>query len=709
MSVISLCDPVQFSLQDVDVQWKHLQLRVIHRSSKHTLFSTSGIFICATTSQAVFEESRGFFHIKEKPKSYSKQQRILSITEIEFEEQIHAKKIRVQGDFGEKTQQWLLEIWKDEEDFLRMHVQCTDANRLQIVFNSPSSERIMGFGEQLTYCNLKGHRISILSQEPGIGRGIQPLTWLLNKSFGAGGSVTQSSSPAPLFVSTENRGFLCENYEYSIFDLTNPQKISYEIYTSHMKIRLWCSKKPLQLIEQLTKYTGRMPVPPRWVDQGAIIGLQGGTKRVQDFWNKLKEYHTPIAAFWLQDWIGQRKTSIGKQLWWNWELDEEHYPNWKQLIETFKDDHIVVLGYINPFLIDPKEKGTCKRNLYAEAESQGFFVQHPKGGTYLIQNTSFSAGLIDLSNPKAYHWIKDVIKTEMINIGLRGWMADFAEALPFDAVLYDGDPTIWHNYYPEVWSKLNREIIDEMEEEREFLFFNRAGFTKSPKYSTLYWMGDQLTSWRREDGIKSAVVGLITSGLSGISINHGDIGGYIATTAPNFPIQIPNLAFARNKEILMRWIEFSAFTAVFRTHEGNQPKNHVQIDFDDETLAHFALYAKIYVALSRYRRSLFEEAQQYGYPLTRHLWLHYPEDPNVLDIDLQYLFGRDILVAPVLDAQKHTQHVYLPKDTWIHLWSQKNIVSSGEEIQISCPVGQIPIFVRKNTRVWDELQFVIST
>ena len=90
-------------------------------------------------------------------------------------------------------------------------------------------------------------------------------------------------------------------------------------------------------------------------------------------------------------------------------------------------------------------------------------------------------------------------------------------------------------------------------------------------------MGDQLASWTREDGIKSAVVGLLSSGMSGISINHSDIGGYIATTLPNFPFRIPGLAFTRGKELLMRWIEFSAFTAVFRTHEGNQPQNHVQI------------------------------------------------------------------------------------------------------------------------------------
>ena len=707
MSVLSLCDPTKIELKDVDVVWQHLQLQIIHRSSNHVLFSTDGIFVQATTSNAHFEESRGFFHITEETKQYSQIQRITKI--VDFLDDVSIKKIRIKGDFGENTSSWFLDIWQDAEDFVHMYIESESHNRLQIQFQSSPEERLFGFGEQLTYCNLKGHRVSVLSQEPGIGRGIQPLTWFINQSFGAGGCATQSSSPAPLFLSSANRGFLCENYEYSAFDLTDHDRISYEIYTSHMHLRLWRSETPIQLIEQLTIYTGRMPELPLWVDNGAIIGLQGGTKRVRDFWDKLQKYNTPIAAFWLQDWIGQRKTSVGKQLWWNWELDEDHYPNWSALRQDFENEQIEILGYINPFLVNPEEKGSCKRNLYEEAQSKGYFVQHPKGGTYLIQNTSFSAALIDLSNPDAYNWLKEVIKKEMIEIGIKGWMADFAEALPFDALLHEGYPKEWHNKYPEIWSKLNREVIEEIEEQGNILFFNRAGFTKSPTYSTLYWMGDQLASWTREDGIKSAVVGLLSSGMSGISINHSDIGGYIATTLPNFPFRIPGLAFTRGKELLMRWIEFSAFTAVFRTHEGNQPKNHVQIDLDDELLSHFAKYAKIYVTLARYRRLLLQDAQKYGHPLTRHLWLHYPDDENVLDLDLQYLFGKDILVAPVLEPKTNKQEVYMPRGSWTHLWSNREYHSSGEFFEVQAPIGEIPVFIHSETTVLKELQDELQT
>ena len=91
-------------------------------------------------------------------------------------------------------------------------------------------------------------------------------------------------------------------------------------------------------------------------------------------------------------------------------------------------------------------------------------------------------------------------------------------------------------------------------------------------------------------------------------------------------------------------------------------------------LSHFAKYAKIYVALSRYRRLLLQDAQNLGHPVTRHLWLHYPDDENVINMDLQFLLGRDILVAPVLEPNINEHTVYLPRGSWTHLWSGKSFI-----------------------------------
>jgi len=90
-------------------------------------------------------------------------------------------------------------------------------------------------------------------------------------------------------------------------------------------------------------------------------------------------------------------------------------------------------------------------------------VEHADGSPYLLKNSNFRAGLIDLSNPDTRTWIKNVIKTQMIGkAGASGWMNDFGEALPFDSKLHDGaDPAVWHNRFPEEWARVAREAIEE--------------------------------------------------------------------------------------------------------------------------------------------------------------------------------------------------------------------------------------------------------
>jgi len=88
----------------------------------------------------------------------------------------------------------------------------------------------------------------------------------------------------------------------------------------------------------------------------------------------------------------------------------------------------------------------------------------------------------------------------------------------------------------------------------------RAGFRDSPRWAMLFWEGDQMVSWQANDGIKSSVTGLLSSGLSGFAFNHSDIGGYCA-------VDMPFIRYQRSEELLMRWMELNAFNVVFRTHE----------------------------------------------------------------------------------------------------------------------------------------------
>lgn len=112
----------------------------------------------------------------------------------------------------------------------------------------------------------------------------------------------------------------------------------------------------------------------------------------------------------------------------------------------------------------------------------------------------------------------------------------------------------------EEWKNNSLDKLKEDQEEEGLVFFMRAGFRDSPKWGMLFWEGDQMVSWQANDGIKSSVVGLLSSGISGYAFNHSDIGGYCT-------VNLPIVKYRRSQELLLRWMELNSFTTVFRTHE----------------------------------------------------------------------------------------------------------------------------------------------
>jgi sulfoquinovosidase len=224
-----------------------------------------------------------------------------------------------------------------------------------------------------------------------------------------------------------------------------------------------------------------------------------------------------------------------------------------------------------------------------------------------------------------------------------------------------------------------------------------------PRYSTLFWLGDQLVDWDEHDGFKSAVTGLLSSGLSGYAFEHSDIGGY--TTIDNFLLK-----YHRSKELLMRWIELGAFTVVFRTHEGNRPGVNHQICSDDVTLHHFDRFAKVYAAWKSYRMELVKKASQTGLPVLRHPFIHYPNDPEVLGLTYQYMVGPEFMVAPVLDPGSDSVEIYLPAGKWVHIWTGEryDLPQRGAYETVPAPIGEPAVFYKEGsaegTRFREELE-----
>ncbi len=557
-----------------------------------------------------------------------------------------------------------------------------------------------GLGEQFSWVRLNGHRFPLIVQEAGIGRGAQPVSSLIDSfSKGSAGSGGSSYFPLPLFWNTEQQGLLLKQTEIAELDMRATDHWRLQQVGSEIELEFFHAPSPLETITLISQKMGRQTMLPDWIHRGAIVGMQGGTAAVRKVWQQLQAHQTPIAAFWLQDWVGKRKTAIGSQLWWNWQVKASHYPDWQGLRQDLEAQQIYLMGYINPFLVDvsssveARQKLPGQRNFYAEAQAQGHLVKQANGQIYPVQNTDFSAGLLDLSQPQTRQWAQQLIEAQLIqSAGFKGWMADYAEALPLEASIASPlGAASWHNRYPVAWAEVNAAAIKAAC--HDCVFFMRSGYSGSQAFTPLFWEGDQMVSWDAQDGLHSALIGLLSGGLSGIAVNHSDAGGYTSLGLPFIG------GVTRSQELLFRWLEMNTFSAILRTHEGNQPASNAQIYDSDENLRFFARQAKIYAALFDYRKTLFQTASTKGWPVVRHPLLHYPDDRVLAGLDDQFMLGSELMIAPVLKPGQRQRRLYLPAGEWVHLWSgQIYAFRQGQWLSVPAALGQTPVFYLRGSK-----------
>lgn len=554
--------------------------------------------------------------------------------------------------------------------------------------------RVFGFGAQFTYLDMRGRAVPILSAEQGVGRGARPLTRWTEALGGAGGDWWSTYAPVPGFLTTDLTGLLVTGTEPARFDLRRPGVAAVRVYAPTLRVLAYAAATPAALLERHTRATGRMAPLPDWVHAGAVIGLQGGEAKVERVVAELRAAQAPVAGVWLQDWVGNRQVPFGTRLWWDWQRDRERYPDWHGMRRRLAAQGVRLLTYVNPFLSPVTDRPGGRPGLFEEAEARGYFVRRPDGSTYLTDQGDFVAGLVDLTNPGARAWYLERLAANIHESGACGWMADFGEGLPFDAVLHAGNALEWHNRYPEAWAEFGRDLRGAVAALRgvapnEIVTFHRSGFTRSPGSAGLFWLGDQTVTWDRFDGLASALTGLLSSGFSGFALQHGDVGGYTSTVPP-----LPTTL--RTPELLARWGELMAFTVVLRSHEGNRPDHNVQVYSDAATREAFAQAARLHASWRALRGELMAEAAAGGMPVARHPWLQYPGDPACADLTEQFFLGPNLLVAPVLRPGAASVRAYLPAGSgaWRHRWTGAAHEGTGAWVEVPAPLGEPGLFDR---------------
>ena len=552
-------------------------------------------------------------------------------------------------------------------------------NRLSLAFRCDAQDRFLGFGAQADGLDHRGHTVAIWTSEPGIGKRMEddgePSVWFLE------GTRHASSFGLPTWVS--NRGYLgvVDAPERTVFEVCSAQQDTFRLEAWGNGLTLYVfAGEPAVALERATASVLGRPMQPPPVAFAPWNDAVKGPAEVRRVAQLLRERHIPSSALWTEDFRGGTEEATGYRLVEDWDVDRTLYPEPEALAAELADAGFSWQAYFNTFLVE----GTP---VYEAAQREGHFVQSPDGGAYLFEGVTFKpTGLADLSNPATRAFVKGYLR-QALDVGFTGWMADYGEWLPADAVLHSGESAAAaHNRYPVEWAKLNAEVLQERSTDGiQRLYYVRAGFLGSNAVAPVVWAGDQRTSFQPDDGLPTVVPMGLNLGLAGISTFGHDIAGYQSATNPG-----------SSRELFFRWTSLGALSPVMRTHHGIRPDINWRFDKDEETLAHWARWARFHVQLFPWLDGHAALAERTGLPLMRALVLDFPGDARMWTVGDTYQLGRGLLVAPVLTEGATGRSVSLPEGTWVSLDTGERFTGPSE-VTVEAPVTEVPLFLRAGT------------
>ena len=470
----------------------------------------------------------------------------------------------------------------------------------------------------------------------------------------------------------------------------------------------WLFGKPQNLLLQLHDLTGKAMLPPKWALGLWISGNGWNTqKETMEQLEALKEHMLPATVIVLEAWSDEQTFCIFNDAQYDL-LDQEQpysygdftfpdngkWPDPQGLAKAIQGAGLnLVLWQIPVIKHEYGEAGSQLLSDEAYGIEQGYCILNDDGTPYRITDHWFrNSLLLDFTNPEAVKWWFGKRKYLLEDLGVKGFKTDGGEFLFDDsAVLYGGQTgETAHNLYPLQYVGAYNDFLQE--HGVDGITFSRAGYAGA-QTQPIHWAGDQLSEWSE---FRAQLVAGLSAGLSGIPFWSFDMGGF----AGDFP----------SPELYLRSVALGAFCPVMQWHSeprdgqfyhtarerwnnDRSPWNLATLHNDEGLISIYRLFANLRMNLLPY---IYQEAQhcvQTARPLMAHLLVDFPEDEEVWSVHDQYMFGRELLVAPIMEEGATSRAIYLPEGTWHDLFLGGTI-EGGQTIEYSCPVERIPVFVR---------------
>jgi len=508
------------------------------------------------------------------------------------------------------------------------------------VFTLAPGEKIFGCGESFTSLDKRGQKIVLWTDD---ANGIQS---------------QEIYKPIPFFMSSRGYGMFMHTTTPITCDFGNTFNGLNSLMIGDDELDLFVFLgTPKEILDEYTKLTGKSPMPPLW-----SFGLwmsrctYNAEDQVRDIAAKLRAEKIPCDVLHLD--TGWFET--------DWQCDYEfsktRFTDPKKMLADLKTDGFRISCWQLPYFV-PKNK------LFPELVENNLVVRDAKG------NLPYEDAVLDFSNPKAVEWYQGKL-AGLLSQGVSAIKVDFGEAAPADGIYANGRTGFYeHNYYPLRYDKAVAEITKKVTGDN--IIWARAAWAGSQRYP-LHWGGDAEST---DQGMAAELRGGLSFGLSGFSFWSHDVGGFTATAVDNM-----------DKDLYARWLAFGMLTSHSRCH-GIAPKEPWL--YGQEFMDKFRTIDELKYKLMPYVYAQAKDSSDHGLPMVRALFVEFPSDPGSWNVDDEYLYGSQILVAPLMHKGETSRDVYLPPGRWIDYQTGKAYTGGWQKIE----AGNIPaiILVRDGT------------
>lgn len=487
----------------------------------------------------------------------------------------------------------------------------------------------------------------------------------------------------PFFMSSRGYGIFFDNPSRGHTDIghTNNNLWNTSFSSGSLTAYIIVGENMDLQLQAYTDLTGRQPLPPRWA-LGHFMSRFGysSQEQVTSLVTQTREAGFPLDAvvfdlFWFGDSI---KGTMGNLDW----VNSKRWPDPAGMINNLKQQQIKSVLITEPFVLE----GTRQ---YEAAKP--FFATDSTGKPFRLTDFYFGYGsLLDIFREDAGNWFWTQYDRQIKN-GVAGWWGDLGEPEKHPSNLYHQlkkgklvSADAVHNLYGHQWSKLLYQKYRQHHPDTRLFFLNRAGFAGTQRYSIFPWTGDVARTW---SGLRAQLPLLQGMSVSGIPYIHSDAGGFAGGKM--------------DPELYTRWIQFAAFTPVFRPHGTmlqEMDPSAISIPSEpvlwpDSTQNIVRKFIQLRYDFLPYNYSLAFEQTLYGKPLIRPMNYYSFADSNLNKATHQYMWGDQVLVAPVTEQQATTKKLYLPDGDWYNYFTERRH-AGGSWIDFPVSIERIPVFVK---------------